>query len=240
MEAIPLCNTCKHRHYEGVKCHICGHIGKCKSHRRYESQCIAKHVQDSTISLRVFHFHPKACAGEGSLSLSFKYSFCSSTDNVPREAVGDWQLAKLLRQSIFSNSPNYIPPVHKETRHCLLFVGDIPVAYSSWSLETVIPFDTHFANQSGISLSVEPKQFFVTVDLVGTLSMYRCQGFATKMIGCMLKVGIARSFPPSAKIIGCKILCPPQLKKLCQKFGFRWATSEEAGPKLVQVCFIVI
>ncbi len=27
-DELPLCLTCNHRHYDGVKCSICGHIGK--------------------------------------------------------------------------------------------------------------------------------------------------------------------------------------------------------------------
>ena len=27
-DEVPLCNSCGHRHIQGVKCSICGHVGK--------------------------------------------------------------------------------------------------------------------------------------------------------------------------------------------------------------------
>ena len=34
----PMCDTCGHHHYEGVKCRICGHVGKCKIHQRMKAR----------------------------------------------------------------------------------------------------------------------------------------------------------------------------------------------------------
>ena len=35
----PLCNVCGHNHVQGVKCHICGHVGRSQIYQKMKVEC---------------------------------------------------------------------------------------------------------------------------------------------------------------------------------------------------------
>ncbi|KDO24382.1 hypothetical protein SPRG_10460 [Saprolegnia parasitica CBS 223.65] len=107
-----LCRVCNHEHEQGVKCPICGHIGKCKV-----LMLLKKNAPINQVSLRAFRIDVHASP-----------------------ILGDWSFSRLLREQIFAlptamfGAPLFDNlDVTNACKHILIFVGDAPVGTARWS-----------------------------------------------------------------------------------------------------------
>ncbi|ETV72826.1 hypothetical protein H257_12183 [Aphanomyces astaci] len=105
---MSLCRVCNHHHEDGVKCTICGHIGKSK----------------------VFQF----LKNNRPINQLRFVSFCVDVNDSPSK--GNWSLARLVRERNFGKATIGLFDSHDHSttcNHALTFVGDAPVAAARWS-----------------------------------------------------------------------------------------------------------
>mmetsp|Transcript_16532 Transcript_16532/g.16642 ORF Transcript_16532/g.16642 Transcript_16532/m.16642 type:complete len:211 (+) Transcript_16532:387-1019(+) len=109
-EEIPLCPSCNHRHIQGVKCHICGHVGR--------SQIYSKMKAKANI-LR-----------------SFKFEVFDST-NLNSYVYGLWEVCTELRNMIYCNEmmipgEQEFDQLEQSSRHFIGILGDAPISIARW------------------------------------------------------------------------------------------------------------
>ncbi|CAM9196800.1 unnamed protein product, partial [Phaeothamnion confervicola] len=141
MEAPPTCSVCRHNHFQEDKCAVCGHKGKGKIYRL---------LADGPIP-----------AG-----LNFKLYDQRTSE---KTLVGYQALARIIRRRVFVEELRSSPALEfddldAQSRH----VGDAPVGYARWRLETVPGIGT-----------------LATTDRMCVLPDYRGRGFSRT---CMDKI----------------------------------------------------
>lgn len=107
----PMCNVCNHHHHQGVKCGVCGHVGRC-------------------------NIFPKMKARASELR---RVSVCFyDPGSVQRD--GDWDVVALMRNAIYCGELNiphgeeFVQQEEAVSRHMLAFVGDAPVVCGRYRL----------------------------------------------------------------------------------------------------------
>ncbi len=110
-----MCRACKHPHFPTQKCPICGHRGKAKSHKRYES----------------------FCKSTGPTSTELHYKIFDSSNTPPKSRNKLWSLATIMRQHVFVKEFNVnedaeFDNVETSSRHLISFIGDAPISYTRW------------------------------------------------------------------------------------------------------------
>mmetsp|Transcript_30373 Transcript_30373/g.29022 ORF Transcript_30373/g.29022 Transcript_30373/m.29022 type:complete len:211 (+) Transcript_30373:198-830(+) len=107
---IPLCTSCGHRHIQGVKCHICGHVGKSQIYQKMRIRAKEKRAIRSII-------------------------YDGSEFN---ECLDDWDVIMELRKKVFCIE-NSIPidqefneVLEKASKHLICYAGDAPTAFARY------------------------------------------------------------------------------------------------------------
>jgi hypothetical protein len=112
----PYCEACQHYHAQGVKCTICGHIGRCNIFQKMKAKAIANN------SFNVWSMGSALTNG------------CDF--NTQRE---EWAVVRELRGILYkmSNSDNFAEEFDKEecnSRHIICSLGDKPVLAMRYQL----------------------------------------------------------------------------------------------------------
>lgn len=83
-DSPPLCPVCNHRHFQGIKCSVCGHVGRSQMYQKMRVRATEKRVTKSTVY-------------DGS-------AFSSCLD--------DWDLLMEMRKSVYCSE--YATPLEEE------------------------------------------------------------------------------------------------------------------------------
>eukprot|EP01041_Mallomonas_annulata_P002344 gene2344-4557_t len=110
VDDVPLCPSCNHRHVQGVKCHICGHVGRSQIYQKMRSKANC---------LR-----------------SFKLEIFDATA-VDSNVYSLWEINTELRKLIYTIElaiplDKEIDQMENESRHVLGILGDAPVSLARW------------------------------------------------------------------------------------------------------------
>lgn len=115
MDLAPLCDVCKHNHFPGCKCPICGHHGKSTIYPKMRQKAVLNR------GLKV-RFHEPQSVEEG----------------------GQWDILRLMRHSVYCTELHISPEeefssseLEARSRHMLAYDGDAPVAFSRYRIEQV-------------------------------------------------------------------------------------------------------
>ncbi|OQS02283.1 hypothetical protein THRCLA_21455 [Thraustotheca clavata] len=147
-----LCTVCNHDHEAGVKCPICGHVGKCKVLQ------LLKKID----SINLLSF------------LAFRVDVHASP------ILGNWAFSRLLREHIFAAPMPFESPlfdnidVINATKHILTFVGDAPIGTARWSFTYDNGVEVALIEKLGILDSHRNKRYgsktleYIVKDITGT------------------------------------------------------------------------
>ena len=145
----PFCDVCKHHHYPGVKCTICGHKGQ---------STLWLKMKDKAVAARRFTWQ---C-----------FSSSTSTTGVIEQERG---LSLVLEMRNRTCRPEYIsaetggldfnPDIDHNARHLLAKIGDSYVSVARWRLESNICDVLH-------------GQSFAIIDRLGVVPTHRKRGIA--------------------------------------------------------------
>mmetsp|Transcript_8056 Transcript_8056/g.19136 ORF Transcript_8056/g.19136 Transcript_8056/m.19136 type:complete len:280 (-) Transcript_8056:18-857(-) len=172
----PMCTACNHAHFPDQRCPICGHKGKGNSFR------LPKFKGSPT------HLHFKAFD---------QHSHEAKWSEYQQEAISHWTalsaLASIVRRRVFVQElgiqENLEFDEHEpNSRHVVGFMGDAPVAYARWRLDTA-------PDGSGSNHSV------AVLDRLCVLGNYRTQNVARNMLNFVMQDIAQMPFPMPVTIV---------------------------------------
>lgn len=160
-DIVPLCTTCNHRHAQGIRCPICGHIGKSQIYPKMKMRAALK---------RAFHFEFFECS-DGHMNPS---SSSSQTLNVEGNGLAMLRIVQYIRKLCVSYPPHdngsltlapssFSEKSYEETdtfcRHAIGFLGDAPAVIGRWrliELSTAPPGSSRLLSAEVESIAVLP------------------------------------------------------------------------------------
>ena len=172
-ESIPMCTVCNHRHVQGVRCTVCGHVGRSQIYQKMRARANTKRA------VRTLFYDGAAfaqCSDDWDVIMELRRRVYCVECSIPFEQEFDELLEKTSRHAVCYGALYHVCPYSRAARGSpssrvrfplvfLLSVGDAPTAFARYRL---------FKAADG-AVGAE-------VDRLAVLQVYRRSGFTRQIL----------------------------------------------------------